>query len=218
MPDVFDEISEDLRHEKLKLFWKENGSWIIGAAIGAVLLTAVLTVWRQWEYRRNTAATAELTRVVASADLPQLKSFAEAGPENHAMMARFAAASLHLERGEKDQAIALYDAIAGTSGIDRTWRDLAGIFSIGQRLDKGDPEKLKKELAAIAGGKSPWRINALELQALLAARTGQAQQAAEILIGIAADSGVPDDARTRALALRALYLAEASSAPASGEK
>ncbi len=46
MTEIFDEISDDLRSEKLNQFWKENGAWIIGGALGAVLLTGSLTLWR----------------------------------------------------------------------------------------------------------------------------------------------------------------------------
>ncbi len=215
MSDIFDEVSDDLRREKLKQFWKENGAWIIGGVIGAVLLTGVLSFWREWKYTRNTVATAELTRAVATADIAKIENFVAAGAKNHAMIARFAAAGLHLERGEKDQAVALYNEIADTAGLDKTWRSLARVFSIGQRFDKDDPVKLKKELAALSGDKDVWRIVALELQALLAARTGQMQEAADILAGITADPQAPDDVRTRAFTLRALYVAEIPAAPKS---
>jgi hypothetical protein len=207
MTDVFDEIADDLRREKLNQFWKENGSWIIGGVIMAVLLTAALSFWRHWEYQRNTAATTELTRLASVSDLPQLESFAKTGSKNHAMIARFVAAGVHLERGEKDQAVALYNEIAATSGIDKTWRGLAQALSIGQRLDRDDPEKLQKEISALSGDEGAWRYTALEFSALLAARQGNMQAAADALTKITADPLAPADARTRAFTLRELYIA-----------
>jgi hypothetical protein len=207
MTDVFDEIADDLRREKLNQFWKENGSWIIGGVVAAVLLTAGLSFWRQWEYRRNTAATAELVRLVTAADLPQLENFARTGDKNHAMIAKFVAAATHLEHGEKDQATALYDSIAATSGLDKTWRELAQLLSIGQRLDGDDPEKLKQELSALSSDKSAWRYTALEFSALLDARQGDRQAAIDALTKITADPLAPTDARTRAFTLRELYIA-----------
>ncbi|MCE9508530.1 MAG: tetratricopeptide repeat protein [Alphaproteobacteria bacterium] len=208
MTDVFDEISDDLRREKLNQFWKENGSWIIGGAVIAVLLTGALSFWRQWEYRRNTAATSELVRLVTASDLPTLESFAKTGSKNHAMLARFMAAGAHLEHNEKDQAIALYNDIAETSGIDKTYRDLARVLSIGQRIDKDDPEKLQRELSALSDDKGVWRYTALELEALLSARQGRMQDAVDVLTKITADPLAPADARTRAFTLRELYMAE----------
>ena len=208
MTDVFDEINDDLRREKLHQFWKENGAWIIGGAIMAVLFTGALSLWRQWEYRRDAEATTELTRLVAASDLPPLESFARTASKNHAMLAGFLAAAAHLEHGEKDQAVALYNDIAATSGLDRTWRDLAKVLSIGQRLDHDDPGKLQKELSALSGDNGAWRYTALELEALLAARQGRMQNAIEALTKVASDPLAPADARTRAFTLRELYMAE----------
>jgi len=207
MADVFDEISDDLRREKLNQFWKENGAWIIGGIIAAVFLTAFLSFWRQWEYRQAAAATTELVRLVTSADPARLENFAKASDKNHATAARFLAAGNYLEHGDKDHATALYNDIAATFGIDAAYRDLARLLSVVQRLDGGDPEKLKKELSGLSGDKNPWRYTARELEALLAARQGQAQEAVAALTKITADPLAPPEARTRAFTLRELYIA-----------
>lgn len=209
MTDVFDEISDDLRREKLNQFWKENGSWIIGGAIGAVLLTGALTLWRQWEYQHNASATTELTRLVTAGDLQKLEGFATTGDKNHAMMARFLAADAHLQKNEKDKAIALYSEIAGTYGLDKTWRDLARVRSISLRLDKDPPEALEKELSDLTGDNNVWRYTAREMEALLAARQGKMQHAADLMARITADPQAPEDMRQRAFSLRELYIADA---------
>jgi hypothetical protein len=209
MTDVFDEINDDLRREKLNQFWKENGSWIIGGALGAVLLTGAMTAWRTWEYSRDAAATTQLARLTDAADWSKVESFAASSDKNHAMMARFMAADAYLEKHQTDKAIALYNDIAATSGLDKTWRDLARIHSLSLRLDKDPPEALAKELAALSGSKDVWRYTALEMQALLAARQGHMQDAANILASITADPQAPEDMRQRAFSLRELYIADA---------
>ena len=218
MSDVFDEISDDLRREKLNQFWKENGSWIIGGVITAILLTAGLSFWQQLQYKRNAAATAELTQLVTDisgdkeqvkkADLSKLEHFSGAADKNHAAMARFMMAYTHIERGEKEQAVELFETIAKTSGIDKTYRDLAKVLSITQRLNDGDAEKLKKELSALTDGKNTWRYTALELEALLDARENHMQEAVDALTKITADPSAPEAARNRAMSLRELYTAE----------
>lgn len=206
MADVFDEIDDDIRHEKLRQLWKENGPWIIGCAVGAVLLTGAQSFWRNWEYKRDTAAMTELSSLAA--DPSGLESFAGTGDKNHAMIARFVAAGAHLERGEKDKAIALYDIIAGTSGIDNILRDLARVLSISQRLEKDSPDKLWKELALLSGNEGAWRYTVWELEALLAVRQENIQKAMDSLAKITADPLAPADARARALTLREFYMAE----------
>lgn len=218
MSDVFDEINDDLRHAELKKFWKENGSWIIGSAVAAVLLTAVLSFWRQWEYSHDASATTELTRIVAAGDAAQLEDFSKGGRKNQAMIAAFAAAGMHLERGEKEKAVAIYNSIGGTFGLDKTWRDLAKILSITQRLDQDDPEKLKKEIRALTGENSSWRYTAREMEALLAARQNNMKEAVEALTKIISDPSAPADVRTRAFTLRELYAADVPKAAAKDVK
>ena len=209
MSDIFDEISDDLRQQKLNQFWKENGAWIIGGAIGAIVLTGVLTFWRQYTYERDLKQTTQLVRLAKAADLPKLQSFAADTSKNHAMMARFMIADSYLAKKEKDKALALYNDIANTSGLDKTWRDLARLHSISLRLEKDAPETLSKELAAISDDDDVWRYSAREMQALLEARQGQMQKASDILGGIAADPQAPDDMRQRAFSLRQIYIADA---------
>ena len=209
MTEIFDEISDDLRQQKLNQFWKENGSWIVGGAIGAVVLTAGLTFWREYEFKRDTRETTQLIRLQKTADLPKLESFAAATDKNHAMMARFGVADAYLAKKETDKALAVYNAIATTSGLDKTWRDLARLHSLSLRLDKDSPEALSKELAALSGDDGVWRYSAREMEALLAVRQGQLQRAADTLAGITADPRAPEGMRQRAFSLRQLYIADA---------
>jgi hypothetical protein len=209
MTDIFDEISDDLRQQKLNQFWKENGAWIIGGAIGAVLLTAGLSAWREYAHNRDLKQTTQLVRLQKTADLPKLESFAADTGKNHAMMARFAQADAYLTQKEKDKALATYNTIANTSGLDKPWRDLARLHSITLRLDKDAPEALAKELSALAGDDGVWRYSAREMEALLAARQGQMQKAAEILTQLSADPQAPEAMRQRAFSLRQLYVADA---------
>lgn len=207
MADVFDEINDDIRREKLNQFWQENGAWIIGGAIAAVLLTGGMSFWRQWQHQHDVAATSELLRVEQQADVAKLEDFAKTTGKNHAVIARFIAAGIHLDRGEKEQAAALYDQIGGAFGVDRIYRELAKILSVSQRLDRGDPEKLKKELSGLSGDSGYWRYTARELGALLEAKQGHTQRAIEVLTGITSDPQAPEDARARAVKLRELYIA-----------
>ncbi len=207
MTDVFDEIAEDLRREKLHQFWKENGSWIIGGILLAVVMTGALSFWRQWESNRNAAATAELTRVVGKNDPAALAAYAQGAPGDQAMLARFMAAAAYTQHGDKDKAVAMYDAIASAMGPDKAYRQLAKLYSVSLRADGGDAAALRAELKPLLSEKAVWRYTALELDALLASRAGDRGAAVEDLTKISADPLAPADARARAFTLRSLYVA-----------
>ncbi len=209
MADIFDEISEDMRQEKLAQFWKENGSWIIGGVIGAIMLTAIMSYVRQRNYTQNTKATTQLVMIAASTNTQQLEQFADKTDKNHAMMARFIAANNYVQNNQNDKAIALYEKIAGTSGLGQVWRDLARVHSISLRLNTAPPAELAAELAPLVQDDDVWRYTARELQALLEARQGHMQKAADLMSAIAADPNAPADERHRAFSLHELYIADA---------
>jgi len=209
MADLMDEVGEDLRRQQLEQFWKENGSWIIAGVIIAILFTGGLAWWRQYAYERNLKQTAELVAMMEEADAGQLAAFAAKSTKDHGALARFAAAAIYAKRKESDKAVALYRAIADTTGLDRVYRDLARLLSVGQRLQTGDPKALHGELEDLTGPKSAWRHSALEMEALLYAREKRMKEAADALAEITGDISAPSDIRMRASTLRELYIGEA---------
>lgn len=209
MSDLLDEVGEDLRRQQLEQFWKENGSWIIAGIIIAILFTGGLAWWRQHVYERNLKKTTELVAIMEEGDAAQLAAFAEKSTKDHAALARFYAAAIYAKRKEAEKAVALYRAIADTTGLDRVYRDLARLLSIGQRLQTGDPQALHAELEDLKGAKSAWRHSALEMEALLFARQNRMEDAAAALAEITGDISAPSDIRMRASTLRELYIGEA---------
>jgi hypothetical protein len=204
--DIYHEISEDLRQQKLELFWKENGSWIIGGVIAAIVFTGALSWWRQHQFEHNMTVTAALTAAMNTADPMKLELFSVNAGKNHALLARFAEAQVYMARKENDKAAAVYAEIVKMSRIDKTWRDLAWLYGIGTKLDNGDPAALHADLAQLTAPKSAWRYSALEMEALLYAREGKMTEAEDVLAKLLSDPLTPGDIRTRALTLRELYL------------
>ena len=179
MTDVFDEISDDLRREKLNQFWKENGSWIIGGALGAVLLTGVMTAWRTWEYSRDAAAD---DTACPPDRLRRLVPRRKASPAQERQESRYDGA-VHgggclsgAASGKRQSPRALQSHRQRRPARSQTWRDLARIHSLSLRLDKDLPEALAKELAGLSGDKDVWRYTAREMEALLEARQGHMQK------------------------------------------
>ena len=206
MSDLMDEIGEDLRQQQLKAFWKENGAWIIGGVILAIVATAGMSFWREYQLQKNLDATSAFLTVVNQADAEKISAFADTTDKNHAATAQFIAAGLLLQQGKKDEAATLYAKIEKLSGLDSVYRDLATLYGVRIALDKGgDAAPLQMTLEKLSSKKSAWRYSALETQALLFARDGKSEEAIKLLDQISADPEAPADARTRAFTLRELY-------------
>lgn len=210
MSDVFDEISDDLRREKLNQFWRENGRWIIGGVIAAVIFTAGMSWWRQWDTNRDAQATSSLVEALTAKDPAALEQFAQGADRDHAAIARLIAAGDYVRAGKKDKAVMLYNEISASSGLSKMYRNLASLLSVGLRLDTDPVDGLRKELKPLAGDRSAWRYSAREMQALLAAREGDMKGAVAVLDTITGDADAPEALRARAFTLREFYAAEQS--------
>ncbi len=212
MSDVMQEVNDELRQQRLEAFWIENRNWIIGGIILAILTTAGLTWWRGYTYQQNMARTGQLMAAIKSEDPKSLTEFANASGKNHAALAKFSAAGLHVKNGNPARAIELYADIAGSMSADRELRDLAKILSLNLRLGTDDPKKLHKELADMSGAKEPFRYTALEMDALVYAGEGNMKEAASKLEAISASADAPEDSRLRATTLHEFYAASANEA------
>jgi hypothetical protein len=207
LPDIFDEVAEDLRAERAARMWKRLATPIIGAL---VLVVAGVAGWQGWQWyetrQRDAAAAAFLAthRAVEAegADLPAMaarfESMAPQAPAGYRAINLMRAAALKAETGERDAALAIYDRVASDTAIDPLYRDLASLMWVLRSLDSGEPSVLAARIAPLAAAGQPWSASARELAALVALRAGQPAEARRTLEALAADVTAPRAIRDRA--------------------
>ncbi len=204
MVNIFREVDEDLRREHYEKLWRRYGNYVIGAAVAAVVVTAAIVGWRDYQTRQRltqgdsfaravTLATAGQRRAAADA----FESLAEEAHPGYATLARFNVAALRAERGDLAGAVAIYDELAETA-VNETLRSLAVILSVSYSLENADPAELSERLAPLTAEDNPWRYSALELTALLSGRTGDKERERDIFTRLFEDPGAPAGIRARA--------------------
>lgn len=207
LPDIFDEVEEDLRAERAQKLWKRFGTPIIAALLLVVAGVAGWQGWRWYEVRQQEAAATAFLAVhrateAQGADLPamaaQFEAVAGTAPGGYRTIALLRAAALKAETGDMPAALALYDRVAGDSSADPLYRDLASLMWVLRSLDGGDPAALAARIAPVARADGPWSASARELQALVALRAGQREEARRALEALAADVTAPRGIRDRA--------------------
>ncbi|MFV3126041.1 tetratricopeptide repeat protein [Niveispirillum sp. KHB5.9] len=219
MSDIFREVDEDLRRDQIMKFWKRYGGLVIAAAILVVAATAGNVGWKHWRTTRMEERTAVLSEALAKlrpADentQPDTKGAAEALAAasaklgaGHADLARLYEAGLRARDGQRDDAVKLYDQVAGTAGADPMLRDLATLLSVQLQLDTGDAAALRGRLAPLLKA-GAWKASATEASGLLAARAGDNAGAAALFKELSEDATAPQGLRARATELAALYAA-----------
>ncbi|MDO9707005.1 tetratricopeptide repeat protein [Paracraurococcus lichenis] len=205
MADIFDEVEEDLRAERMRRLLSRYGSLLIGAALLVLLGVAGLQGWRWYEARG--AAQAAGAYLAAGRDAAQpnadtkaiaqrYDALAAGAPEGYRTLARLRAAALKAEWGDRAGALADWDAVARDGGTDALYRGLATLLWALHALDGGDAAAIESRLAPLAEG--PWRASVEEVRALAAMQRNDTATAKRLLTGLRGDIQAPQGVRDRA--------------------
>jgi hypothetical protein len=207
VPDIFDEVEEDLRAERARKLAQRWGGVALGVVLVALAATGAWQGWR-WYEARQAAAAAETYLTLHRASEREGADLAGAGngfaalaresPAGYQTLARLRAAALKAETGDLPGAIALWDQVAADTAADPLYRDLATLLAVSHGIDTGDPARLSARIAPLTEAGNPWRSSAREAQALIAIRRGQTAEAKRILDGLVADQSAPAGVRERA--------------------
>jgi hypothetical protein len=224
MSDIFREVDEDLRRDRLEKVWKQYGAAIVGAVLVIVAATAGFVAWRNHQHAEAEAQTAKLAdalrlagnqpgQVANSGGDPKaaadaLSTFAGQSAAGPGTLARFFEAGLRAREGDMAASVKIYDELAQSSSLEPSYRDLATILSVMHLVQTGDPGQLTSRLQPLTAESNPWRHSARELTALLAIRSGDKAAAGKLFAQLQSDPAAPSGVRSRATELAALYSTE----------
>lgn len=207
VPDIFDEIEEDLKRDRYAKLWARHG-WVVVAL--AVALVAGTGGWQAWRWHTRTTAEAATKRLLeatrtqdSAAAQAALADAARDGGTGLRTLARLTEAARQARAGDTQAAIAAWDLVAADTSADSLYRDLATLLAAGATLDSADPSQLTGRLQPLAQPTNPWRHAAQEFLALLALRQGNRDAALAGFRALAADITAPNGIRERAGAMLA---------------
>jgi len=211
MSDIFREVDEDLRRDRMERLYKRYGGVVLAAALAIVAGTGAYTAWRNWQQSQHQQETAALTAALSQAGqgaekgVEALAAFAGKADPGMAGLAQLNAAALLTREGKTAEAVAVYDKLAANGSVGPVYRDLASLLSVMHQLGSGDPAQLRARLQPLTAESSPWRFSAREMSAVLAARAGDKDKARTLFQQLADDSQAPAGVRSRAADLATLY-------------
>jgi hypothetical protein len=203
--DIFREVEEDVRRERLEKFWKAYGTWVI---VLAVLLLAGIGAYQVW--RRHEAAERVKTgdayvaaqRITDPAQAaPAFGKIADSARGGYALLAKLSQANALHASGKALDAVNLYKEIAAADSgeIGAVARLRAG-WALAASAPRSDLESL---LAPLDTPSSAWRPLANEILAFSDYRAAKVKQAASEYHALAEDAQSPGTLRTRARAMAA---------------
>lgn len=210
MSDIFNEVDEEVRRERLKQLWDRHQALIIG---GAILIVVMVGGWRlyQWYEAKqaaeagaafNSAMTLSTQGKHAEAEAAFAK-VAQTGSTGYRELARLQTAGEIAQRDPK-AAVEAYDAIASDTRTAQTMRDLAAVRAGFLLVDTAPYENMRQRLEPATATDRAFRNSARELLALSAMRANDSASAHKWLEMIATDPEAPPGLRQRIQMLMAL--------------
>lgn len=220
MADVFQEVDEMMKQERLEKFWKENGSWVIAFVVLTILGTAVISGYKSWDRSVKEKQTAELIAILDAPTFPENVKQEEVSDFRPALraIANLSAAQSYQNNNDAENALKLYQAVAEDSGISEQMRDLAVVMAARLDATKSVDEKLETLKSVYSSSTSPWRYHAYMDAALLQAHEKQDYEAArQLLANVSAGEAAPASLKENAKKLDHVYAVKLSLQPKTDE-
>ena len=204
--NIFDEITADLRRDRMADAWAKYGRYVIGSAVALVLIVAGVTGYAALRAGQQEAASARydaLQADIAEADSDQkiarLLAFAEAESNGYGALARFTAALDQAEQGQFDNALSGFDELAGRRGLPDSLQDYAALQAAIVLLDSGGAlDDIESRLDDLVDDDNRLQPMAREVLALAYSAHDKPLEARDLLMQQIADGRVSSLTRARA--------------------
>lgn len=221
MADVFQEVDEMMKQERLEKFWKENGNLIIAFVLLTILGTAAFSGYKSWNNSVKEKQTSELIAILDSPEFPDnvnQEQISELRPSLRAV-ANLTAAHSYQAGNDSEKALEMYKLIAADTGINNDLRHMAVVMEARLDESKSVDEKLDDLSSVYSDANSPWRYHAYMDAAILQAHDKQDYNAArQLLSNIRAGETAPVAMKEKAEKLDHVYAVKLSLGAADTEE
>jgi hypothetical protein len=214
LSDIFSEVDEEVRRERLQKLWNQWGNYIVALAVLLVLAVGGWRGWQWWELKRAAQAGAAFDAALTLSESGKHEDaqaafdrIAADSPAGYRTLARFREAA-ELAVRDRQAATKAYDALAADGGLGRTLQDLAAIRAGILLVDTAPLSEVQTRLEPLTATDRPFRHTARELLALAAWRAGEHATARRWFDMIMSDAETPSGTRGRIEMLLALAEAD----------
>ena len=213
MADIFQEVDEEVRRERLNKLWQRYGHYIIAACLLVVVAVGAWRGYEWWETKKAAGAGAAFEQAVILAEDGKhqeaeaaFAKLATDGTAGYRLLARLREAA-ELGRTDRKAAIKAYDEIAVDRSVGQVIQDLAALRVSFLLVDGSSYGDMRARLEPLTGPDRAFRHSARELLALSAWKQGDMGAARQWTDMIITDPQTPSGARSRAEVLSELIAA-----------
>jgi hypothetical protein len=216
--DIFQEVDEEVRRERLTRLWTHYGNYLVALCVLIVVGVATWRGYEWWEAKQAAQSGAAFEQAAALAEAGKVQEaeaafgkLATDGTASYRVLAGLRQAA-ELSRTDSKAAVAAYDKIAADKNAGPAIQDLAAIRAGLLLVDSTPYAEIRTRLEPLTAGERIFRHSARELLALSAWKSGDLAAAKQWTDLIVTDPQTPSGLRSRAEVLSQLI----SSASAKG--
>ncbi|MCS6758601.1 MAG: hypothetical protein MO852_05820 [Candidatus Devosia euplotis] len=217
--NIFREVDEELRIDRMRALWRRFAPYVIGAAFGVVAIVAVNEGWTWYHASKAAVSSDELYaafELVDGGDLAaaqaQLDTVIADGSGNYPALAEFRKAGVLAKDGKIDEAVVAYDTLANTQPNQRL-RELALVLGGTLMIDAGTLVDVESRVGSVTTDASPLRNAARETLGLAQYKAGDFAAAQTRFEAVVNDPLAQTNTRNRMGYYLAQLLAQGAVAP-----
>ncbi|HEY1613513.1 MAG TPA: tetratricopeptide repeat protein [Rhizomicrobium sp.] len=206
MSDIFREVEEDVRRERIEQFWKKYNDYIVAGVALIVVAVAGGQLYRVYEQREAIKASATYESAQQALESNQPRAAAElfgalvkTAPSGYATLARLAGADALNESGNHAEAIQIEKQLA--AGNDASLGAPARIHAAWSIVDTAPKAEVETLLGPLTDPANAWHLMAREILAYADLRAGESEEALREFQALAADPNAPSSLRGRTNAM-----------------
>lgn len=189
MSDIFQEIDNELRRDRLSRFWDQNGLVIIVASVALVLVVAVSVIFSSWRASQNEASSERYEQLLERLDdasidekVSALEAFIREEDRGYKVLSQMRLAALMAESGDYETAARMFEEVAANGQLPLAVRDYATLQAGAALVSVVAPADIEVRLSKILQNQHGMRGQAREILALSYLLADQPLQARELLL------------------------------------
>ena len=189
MSDIFQEIDNELRRDRLSRFWDQNGLVIIVASVALVLVVAVSVIFSSWRASQNEASSERYEQLLERLDdssidekVSALEAFIREEDRGYKVLSQMRLAALMAESGDYETAARMFEEVAANGQLPLAVRDYAILQSGAALVSVVAPADIEVRLSKILQNQHGMRGQAREILALSYLLADQPLQARDLLL------------------------------------
>lgn len=202
MSDAFiREVDEDLRQKMISELWRKYGKFVIGIAIGIVLIVAGRSLYNYFVENKYTEQADAYAAALSLSGPEASKAFdpiIASDIDGYQIIGTFKKVELALAAEDKLAAVAALDQFIENSTADEIYKDMAKIQASIIELDSASVDKIRSRLSLILAGENQLQYLAGEIMAIAELKNGDFDAAKSRLEALAVNTDAPAAVKNRA--------------------